>query len=148
MHTKESLFQNYLYHISLQRLTTTCSGNIIYLFPKRAKSLLTTTDFFQPVHNPKTIMRQTIKKPEVAFPMVTTPRIREYIGMSNSALRRWRIDGLITQNIHWQYAPGTKHAILWNLSLVRSWIAYGADQNHPEHKKLVEAYLKSIPCAA
>ena len=90
-------------------------------------------------------MKQLTKKTEAIFPLVTTPVIREHINMSNSALRRWRTNGLITQNVHWQYAPGTKHAILWNLNLIRSWIACGGDQSHPKHKKLIESYLKSIP---
>jgi hypothetical protein len=93
-------------------------------------------------------MRQLNKKPEIAFPLVTTPRMQEHIQMSKSAIRRWRVDGLITENLHWQYAPGTKHCVLWNLQLMKSWLACGGDQNHPEHKKLIEAYVKSIPVAA
>jgi hypothetical protein len=92
-------------------------------------------------------MRQLNKKPDIAFPLVTTPRLQEHIEMSKSALRRWRVEGLITEGIHWQYAPGTKHCILWNLQLMKSWLACG-DQNHLEHKRLIEAYMKSIPCAA
>jgi hypothetical protein len=92
-------------------------------------------------------MRQATKKPELAFPLVTTPRMQEHIQMSISAMRRWRVDGLITENLHWQYAPGTKHCVLWNLQLMKSWLACGGDQNHPEHKKLIEAFLKSIPTA-
>lgn len=93
-------------------------------------------------------MKRTNKAPDIAFPLVTTPRMQKHIEMSKSALRRWRVEGLITENLHWQYAPGTKHAILWNLSLMKSWIACGGDQNHPEHKKLIEVFIKSIPCAA
>jgi hypothetical protein len=93
-------------------------------------------------------MRQLNKKPDIAFPLVTTPRLQEHIQMSKSALRRWRVEGLITQGIEWSYAPGSTHCILWNLNLMKSWLAYGGDQNHPEHRRLIEAYLKSIPCAA
>lgn len=93
-------------------------------------------------------MRQPIKKPEVAFPLVTTSMMKEQVAMSSSSLRKWRTSGIITRNIHWQYAPGSEHAVLWNIKLMQSWLAHGSDQNHPEHKKLIEAYLKQIPCAA
>jgi hypothetical protein len=89
-----------------------------------------------------------IIRPEVIWPLVPTAEIGQQLGVSRATLKRWRQTGAIDQNIHWQFAPGTKARILWNRDLVRSWAACAGDKNHPLHVRAIESYLKSLPCTA
>jgi hypothetical protein len=86
-----------------------------------------------------------IKMTQAVFPLVNTKQIGEQINQSRATLRRWRVTGVITERIHWQYAPNSRTRILWNRDLIRSWVACGGDKNDPAHQKAIESYLKSLP---
>jgi hypothetical protein len=89
-----------------------------------------------------------VKKSEAIYPWIGTHEIGAQTGQSRSTLRRWRVNELITEGLHWQYAPGSKSRIMWNRDLMRSWIACSGDKNQPAHARAIEAYLKSLPCTA
>jgi hypothetical protein len=89
-----------------------------------------------------------IPRPEAIWPLVPTAEIGQQLGVSRATLKRWRQTGAIVQNVHWQFAPGTKARILWNRDLMRSWVACGGDKNQLTHQRAIESYSKSLPCTA
>jgi hypothetical protein len=91
-----------------------------------------------------------IKKAPAVYPWITTAQMGEQYPVSRSTFRRIRIDGLITEGIHWQYAPGISKnpRIIWNRELMRSWVSCNGDQNHPQHRRAIEVFLKSLVCTA
>jgi hypothetical protein len=93
----------------------------------------------------------------VIWPWVDSAQTHALTGASRALMRRWRVNGLLTEGIHWVYAPKAHQTdtnnlsnprVLWNRDLMRSWIACGGDQNHPAQQRAIEAYLKSLPCTA
>jgi hypothetical protein len=81
---------------------------------------------------------------KIVWPIASTEEIKKQTGQRDAVLKAWRDQELITQGIHWYYRPGTTNRILWNLDLIRDFVACG-DQNHPSHKAAIERYLASLP---
>jgi hypothetical protein len=89
-------------------------------------------------------VRTITPKLQILWPIASTEEIRKQLGVKDGVLKGWRDYKAITQGIHWYYRPGTTNRILWNLDLMRDFVACG-DQNHPAHKAAIERYLASLP---
>jgi hypothetical protein len=89
-------------------------------------------------------VRTITPKVEILWPIASTAEICQQLGVTDDILKAWKKANLITQGIHWYYRPGTTNRILWNLDLMRDFVAVG-DQNHPGHKKAIERYIASLP---
>jgi hypothetical protein len=83
-----------------------------------------------------------IPRPAIKWPLVPSGEIGKQLGVSRSTLRRWRVNNAISEGIHWQYQPGTKARILWNLDLMRCW---AANCGTPAHQRSIERYIASLP---
>ena len=86
---------------------------------------------------------KTIPRPEIIWRLVPSSEICQQLGISYSSLKRWRKTGAISEGIHWTYNPTTKTRILWNLDLMRDFMANGA--NSPAHARSIERYIASLP---
>jgi hypothetical protein len=84
----------------------------------------------------------------ISYPWIPFHQLSELTGRSKSTWQRYRRIGIITEGIHWVYAPNTKTKILYNRVLLTDWIACGGNQNDPAHQKAIEAYLQSLPSTA
>jgi hypothetical protein len=89
-------------------------------------------------------VRTITPKIEILWPIAATDEICKQLGVRPGVLKDWRESKAITQGIHWYYRPGTTNRILWNLDLMRDFVAVG-DQNNSGHKKAIERYLASLP---
>jgi hypothetical protein len=89
-------------------------------------------------------IRTITPKIQILWPIASTDEISKQLGVREGVLKVWRESKIITQGIHWYYRPGTTNRILWNLDLMRDFVAVG-DQNHPGHKRAIERYLASLP---
>ena len=83
-----------------------------------------------------------IPRPSIAWAFVPSGEIGQQLGVSRSTLRRWRKTEVITEGWHWIYRPGTKARILWNLDLMRDWVA---NPGTPAHERSIERYIASLP---
>lgn len=84
----------------------------------------------------------TILRPVITWALVPSAEIGQQLGVSRATLKRWRQTDVITQGIHWMYRPGTTARILWNLDLMRDWVANG---NNPAHQRSIDRYIASLP---
>lgn len=84
-----------------------------------------------------------IPRPEMVWILVPTGEICQQLGLSGATFRRWRKFEVITEGIHWMYRPGTKARILWNLDLMRDFVANSGDC--PAHRRSIDRYIKSLP---
>jgi hypothetical protein len=89
-------------------------------------------------------LRTITPKIQILWPIASTDEICKQLGVRPGVLKVWRESKAITQGIHWYYRPGTTNRILWNLDLMRDFVAIG-DQNHSAHRRSIELYLKSLP---
>jgi hypothetical protein len=87
---------------------------------------------------------KTIPRPEIIWRLVPSSEICKQLGISYSTLKRWRKTGAILEGIHWTYNPTTKTRILWNLDLMRDFMANGA--NSPAHVRSIgTSHLYQVP---
>lgn len=86
---------------------------------------------------------KTIPRPEIIWRLVPSSEICKQLGISYSTLKRWRKTGAILEGIHWTYNPTTKTRILWNLDLMRDFMANGS--NSLAHGRSIERYVASLP---
>jgi hypothetical protein len=77
----------------------------------------------------------------IAWRLVSSGELGQQLGVSRSTLKRWRKTGVITEGVHWQYNPTTKARVLWNLELMRDWVANGSS---PAHDRSIERYVSSL----
>lgn len=49
---------------------------------------------------------------------------------------------MIQEGLHWQYLPGTKARLLWNLDLMRDWVV---NSDTPAHARTIELFVASLP---
>ena len=86
--------------------------------------------------------RKTIPRLQLIWRLVPSNEICKQLGISYSTLKRWRKTGAIMEGLHWQYLPGTKARLLWNLDLMRDWVS---NSGTPAHTRSIELYIASLP---
>jgi hypothetical protein len=62
---------------------------------------------------------------KILWPIASSEEIKKQLGVREAVLKAWRESKAITQGIHWYYRPGTTNRILWNLDLMRDFVALG-----------------------
>jgi hypothetical protein len=63
------------------------------------------------------------------------------VGLSKSTFKRYRLQGLWQEGIHWRRL--NSRTVLYNLPLILDWIA---NQHNPHvHQRAIENYLTSLP---
>jgi hypothetical protein len=85
---------------------------------------------------------KTIPRPPLIWRLVPSHEICEQLGISYSTLKRWRKAAVIREGLHWQYMPGTKARLLWNLDLMRDWVS---NSGTSAHVRSIERYVASLP---
>jgi hypothetical protein len=100
--------------------------------------------------NVKRRARKPVQSSDLLWPWVDVLTLEKQVGQSRSSIRRWRLGGMLTQGIHWQWTPttGKNPKTLFNRDLIRDWLGNGGDQNNPSHQRAIEAYLASLPSSA
>lgn len=68
-------------------------------------------------------------------------KLSQEIGLSVSTFKRYRLQGVWQEGIHWRRL--NSRVVLYNLPLILDWIANQADPQ--AHQRAVEAYLASLP---
>jgi hypothetical protein len=86
--------------------------------------------------------QKTIPRPQIIWRLVPSQEICQQLGISYSTLKRWRKTEVITEGLHWQYRPGTKARLLWNLDLMRDWVS---NSGTPAHARSIELFVASLP---
>ena len=64
------------------------------------------------------------------------------LGISPSALKRYRKEKVFKSGIHYFFRANTTTNIFWNLPLMRDWLVNG---NSESHQRAIETYLKTLP---
>lgn len=65
------------------------------------------------------------------------------LGCCDRTLLRYRKQGKILAGIHWGRNPSGK--VLYNQALLTHLVTCGGDINHPDHQKMIQRYLESLP---
>ncbi|MBW4559653.1 MAG: excisionase family protein [Mojavia pulchra JT2-VF2] len=72
---------------------------------------------------------------------VTKKQLSNQIGLSSETFKRYRLQGIWQESIHWQKI--NSRTTLYNLPLILDWIA---NRDNPQaHQRAIEAYLHSLP---
>lgn len=72
---------------------------------------------------------------------VNKRQLSEQIGLSPETFKRYRLQGIWQEGIHWQKV--NCRVTLYNLSLILDWIA---NRDNPQaHQRAIENYLYSLP---
>jgi hypothetical protein len=86
---------------------------------------------------------KTRPRPELDWRLVPSGQLLQMLGISYSTLKRWKKTGAIIEGIHYQFLPGSRTNMLYNLDLLRDFIACGG--NSIAHQRSIESYLNSLP---
>ncbi|MEO0373029.1 MAG: hypothetical protein AAF329_00090 [Cyanobacteria bacterium P01_A01_bin.17] len=76
------------------------------------------------------------------FHFVDKHVMAEAIGLSHHTLKRYRLEGLWAEDIHWIRI--NSRCIRYNLELIQDWVS---NRNDPKlHLKAIELYLGGLAC--
>lgn len=72
---------------------------------------------------------------------ITKKQLSNQIGLSAETFKRYRLQGIWQEGIHWQKI--NSRTTLYNLPLILDWIA---NRDNPQiHNRAIESYLQSLP---